>query len=729
MALSKEIKDKIEELSHTKKHEEITIFLIEQFKNNTVNAQDVYNYSERFYWPNKQEKPYVINAKTINLLGVAVAAIKDKNQAKLAINFYYLAATRGSSWGNVNYARRLLNGQANIESPPQKPLVYANKAVELAKNRPDEKDVHKLTLYHALRQENEWIKANNALTEYFSYQHVQKNEDAIKSAMIAFQKSIDEFLTDSKDKTNILAELQPILDCKVSSNEFLPIKQKAYFIVAKHYETIGNLKKAWSYYCLVTDKKLIFFVEAVASRVRLLESIIENPLVLPVNAQANTQENDLMLPQGIPLPSRFIEYWKDEASWFNSLNEAGLKSEYEKRSEQIEKLITGKEQEIALFLESKPITEQLQQQQKNAEQELAKLETVKETLDEKHTQHSSTYRSTYRRHMAEKNFFNPKRSNKQQELSSLTKNIFEHRYNTQDTGVMPVNLNGKSTRLVITAERLFQESVVHLNESEPLKLGIPITREKQWEMDFGYNTQSGKLGYGPVEHYRAGQTVVKSEHRTDPKRQRLGDSFLPEHGSYSSDIYHLLIRLSNNETSKEKQLAQLMIRYGKTHQTVTIEELKVLYDEIDEEDTQSFNRICFLIMEKEQAQWHSSTDESYQLGMSVSHARCLIMIEAGFISFTEAFKNDVLFGIYSQTGIVQKPEKVAKACTRIDELYLVYLQHKNPTEHFAFLKKYQSETRACILTRKQAHQDLRYVHGGESDADDEGYDSDLSMKL
>ncbi len=33
----------------------------------------------------------------------------------------------------------------------------------------------------------------------------------------------------------------------------------------------------------------------------------------------------------------------------------------------------------------------------------------------------------------------------------------------------------------------------------------------------------------------------------------------------------------------------------------------------------------------------------------------------------------------------------------------------------------------CVLTRKQAHQDMQYTYGGESDTDGEGYESDLSM--
>ncbi len=117
------------------------------------------------------------------------------------------------------------------------------------------------------------------------------------------------------------------------------------------------------------------------------------------------------------------------------------------------------------------------------------------------------------------------------------------------------------------------------------------------------------------------------------------------------------------------------------------------------------------------------------MGMTVAQARCLILIREGYISFEEAFDNNVLFGVYSQTKIIDSPVKVENACAYIDKLYLEFLRNRHSQDHLRFIKKYVTEDSppTCILTREQAHLDLQEVYGGESDTDDEGYESDLVM--
>jgi len=61
---------------------------------------------------------------------------------------------------------------------------------------------------------------------------------------------------------------------------------------------------------------------------------------------------------------------------------------------------------------------------------------------------------------------------------------------------------------------------------------------------------------------------------------------------------------------------------------------------------------------------------------------------------------------------------------------LAYLQSIcHPKEHLTFTKKYIKDVqkRVCVATRKQAHADLKYAYGGESDSDGEGYGSDLEI--
>lgn len=186
----------------------------------------------------------------------------------------------------------------------------------------------------------------------------------------------------------------------------------------------------------------------------------------------------------------------------------------------------------------------------------------------------------------------------------------------------------------------------------------------------------------------------------------------------------------NVKKIKESKLADYMIRYGKAHQPVTLTELQEIYTEADENDINQFHNICFLVLAKEQSQWHSAKHEKWQIGMTVAQARCLIMVKEGYISFKEVFKNAALFSVYSHTGLTGDGiEEVAESCKHIDELYTAYLQTKNSKDYLLFFKKHikKDYKPPYILTRKQAHEDLKSVYGGDSDTDGEGYDSDLSL--
>ena len=256
-------------------------------------------------------------------------------------------------------------------------------------------------------------------------------------------------------------------------------------------------------------------------------------------------------------------------------------------------------------------------------------------------------------------------------------------------------------------------------------LGIPVVRKNPWETTYS----SGHNLYGPVEAYTLSQTEIQAEHRVNPKPSRLGDSYLPQHGTYSGSVYRFIRRLCNNETEKEKQCAGLMLRYGRNHQSVSLEDLKQLSDEVEESDVDRFNQLCFLVMAKEQSQWHVAREEKFHIGMSVSFARCLIMIEAGFIRFDDALKNNALFSVYSYTGLVSDISKVGVSAKYIDKMYMAYLQQQNSTDAMSFFRKHIEKDKppTAILSRSRAHEDLLYAYGGESDSDGEGYETDLSI--
>jgi hypothetical protein len=133
-------------------------------------------------------------------------------------------------------------------------------------------------------------------------------------------------------------------------------------------------------------------------------------------------------------------------------------------------------------------------------------------------------------------------------------------------------------------------------------------------------------------------------------------------------------------------------------------------------------------MAKEQVQWLSATVQSF-CGLTVIHARCLLLIEKGLLTLEEVFKNNGLFSVYSNTNIINTSERLQAACNRIDTLYIEYLKSLNLEAHFRMfrLEIKNNEKESIVATRKQAQKDLRAVYGDSEESDGEGYDSDLEF--
>lgn len=579
-------------------------------------------------------------------------------------------------------------------------------------------------------------------------------ETMLNELLKDFQENASVNFTQENCRINLSA-LQPILSSSIPHEGLSALKQHAHFLAAKYHEYIGETSKAWISYCREKDEKSRFYKEALIARRDLLKRFIEKQFVdlialaLPlenleleektsssIEEDKKAPQNGQLLPNGIPFPLNFIKSWNKDTQKFHSVNEEMLKNEFAKRSKSIGKLIKAKKEEIALVDEviKGNKSKDLETKKPVLEAELKQLCEIEHDIQESYTLHTGNNRQVLRRHKTEKQFFDPKHLKKPDvldKLKGLTLAIIDKRFSLDNSTQESLNLEGYSSRMLITAERVFQEAVVTLSGESNIALGIPRVKKKLWSGYSYYSgtTYSGTIGYGVVENYQVSNTLIQAEHRTSPKRQRLGDSFLPQQKSYDADIYPTLYRLCNENAENEKMIATYLIRYSKNHQTVTLEELQALNPNTVEDDVHHFNRIAFLIMGKEQAQWHSTTDNNYQLGMSVAQARALRMLETGFLRLDDVFKNNVLFGTYSQTKIVDYPGKVANACLRIDELYTAFILQRYPHDSMRFFKsQIESQTkRTVVLTRQQAREDLQYAYGGETDSDGEGYDTDLEF--
>jgi len=713
MPLSKEQLTALDKTCAPGDDKKILSYLKAQIQSKQLTPEDVLEYTEYYFEEEEEEeeeKCYALSPSVINQFGVFISKQRKAIKAK----FYKLAADRNHSYGCENYAKCLLNKKQYAEALP-----FARKAVELTRETSSEQHKHKGTLWRLLIENHLYDDCYQILKDHMESISEKEAEVFYRNHINTLEKEVSS-VSDNPDhhhqppQTLSINQLIQLIDdsqrlrSEIHLGIFSDLKQELYFLQGQYAEKLGKTEDAWQSYSSICDKSTRYPL-AITAKVRLLKEKIRG-LLNPLPAlEKLTISEEPTVDLEIPLPISLAKACKKEASWFDSINvteietlsldqQAAIKKEREK---------SHKKNGLGISIKDE-------------------LDSIEEKLEEKIATHSPSYRKIYRRHATEKHFFNPQRTKKKEALIALTDRIIEQRYriNTDPTPD-PVTLDEKSSRLFITAERLYQEAIIALNGEHFSNLGIPKIREKPWEI----NGHIGATGYGPRERYQVGESITTAEHRTNPKRERLGDSFLPEYGAYTKHIYQTLKLLCNEETEKEQQLATWMIRYGKTHQSVSMEELKSIYPSAQKNQVDAFNHICFLIMEKEQMQWQCASQPEYCLGMAVAQARALLLIEQGHLCFKDAFKNEVFFGVYSQKELLKNPGKVEAACDHIEEMYTAYLQAKSLKQYLCFFKKNleNHDRLEPILTREQAHQDLKAVYGGESDTDDEGYVSDLSF--
>ncbi len=707
MSVSDESKAILDEILD-KDDESTMAYLKQQINSSRITAEDVLDYTEYYSEEEEGKKIFVLNPEIIYRFGVFIG---KKNPA-IKVKFYQIAAERGSSDGNENYAKCLLREKKYAEALP-----FAKKAVELTATSATKKHKHKFTLWKLLIANKQYDNSSDVLIAYVESLSLPDAEKKYRQCINDLKIELDGFVINEENNIDVpeiqaikqlISLTEKLAHLKKNHANFNALREELYFLKGQYAEKLSDAEEAWFSYCKVTDKTSSLGAATAAAKIKLLKDKVQSLLVpLPAVEQLgpNDEDADSEELEELSTPVKLMGACRHESTWFDSMNRATIEKKYQQRLAKIEKKRKEIEDEENSMLDSK-------------------IYSIEENINQSREEHLPENRKTHRRYLAERNFFNPQRSKKQQELMDLTYRIIEKRYQIQaNSASAPLNLINKSSRLFITAERLYQEAVIALSGNYSPYLGIPRINEKPWS--FG----RGTTGYGPKERYQVGASVTESEHRTSPKRNRLGDSYLRQFGSYSNDIYPFLNKLCNQDLDKEKQLATWMIRYGKNHESVSIAELQTIYPKATQAHVNSFNHICFLIMEKEQMQWHSAVEPEYLLGMTVAQARALILIKEGYLSLKEVFKNEVFFGVYSQKELLDHPERVKDACEHIEEMYTAYLKTKYASQYLTFFKGTLKEggTPECVLTREQAHQDLKAVYGGESDTENEGYESDLSF--
>lgn len=704
------VRGHIRTLRNENKHSELAEYFITLLKpeeeQEALTVQKLYEYVKTKKVQGKDE--YWINADTINHIALKLSA--HKQYSSEAERFYKLSGDRESVSGCFNYVLHI------VSSNPKKALIYVKIGLKLA----NPEDLTQFKHFFAAKCFFENKDYSRAFQHYLSAFNVSNSK-----------KELDEH--ELKRFETILERLKELF---LTKDHFdLEIPELQTLAKALYQSSIDFRDKKASYYKQLMNLK--------AGIVKCYAKILINK---PYEKPEPTKPN-FILPSGLPLVTSFQTTWalidtpKDVLTIHHGKR---LDDEYTSKKSYLKEILEGQRAELKLvqdILQEDPLTEQLElsykERIKSLKADIEALEKLIDDFDTYYEQLKSKARVEKRRHEVERTFFNPQRIKNKKTLYKILCKIVDMRFfvaDDKDTKAPTLKLDGISTRLTITAERLFQETISQLAGKHIPNLGIPTAREKPWSISY---YSRGTTPYGPTEHYEIGNTTVTSEHRVTPKLHRLGDSYLPKGGSYNKSIDPFLKRLTQKDSEKEKALVTLMLNYSRNHTAISLEKLQAIQGELDDEDlaldesdVQTFNEICFLILEKEQMQWHAATNTDFHVGMTVAQARCLKLIQAGVLSFEDTFKNNVLFGVYSKNELYQKFSEVKKACHYIETLYSDYLLNHKFNKALTFKKFFIQEQPLpdIVATRHQMHRDMLDIYGEESDSScEEDYDSDLEM--
>lgn len=687
----------------------------------------------------------IISAEVLHQLALEFQDSSNFEYRKYAYRFFLFAGQKGNNYSLAQCVMLHLYKSCHygVEYSLPKAKDLMAQALSLCKTK-SEKSFFNLPLAYVLRANGQLLEANRAILNYFDF-CLRRNAHKFNATDIhnginfcreALQDICHELFTEGKQSPptkeaieKALSQLAIFSHSKIFKNipsavakEMNILRQNILIVEGACYSLLDIPTEVFKRHCAL-DKTFSEYQTSLVARANTLKNIVAQSLTSSSSATAHISAETITATPSIPKEIRkqagFNRFWQRASIHFDVVDETSLKQEYQKRLAQMEVLINAKEIEIEVLNEAMDLARSrsdtflsnLQTHFKKIQQELKTLENERDNLTNDYHQHRPEYRGPYRKASAETCFFNPKRSTKKVQIIPLAHEIIARRYQQKKD---PLALTG-SVRKFAMAEKAFQDAVETVTGNTFPQLGIPVVSQKK------------SVTYSPVELYTIGATTAQFMHKTHPNPEKLGDSYSPDR--YDASIYKFLSRITNNDPEKEKAIAELFIAYGRTQQSVELVTLQNIYKPASSDDVTEFNRICFLVVAKEQIQWLSAKSLPYR-GLAVAQARCLILMSKGLIRFSEVFQNDAKYGVYSKTKPLRNPHKLFQACQDIDELFTRYLQTEYLAEYETVSDQIAASQKECtvVLNREEARENLKTVYGGDSGSDDDAdYNSDVEF--
>lgn len=690
----------------------------------------------------------------LHKIGERLQNSTDHQYRKYAWLFFMAAGQRGYAFSYASCAMLYLDVNCFYGLPysPLHARELINNALHLNKGKSGEHWFN-VPLAYVLKANEQILEANQAMLNFLSIYFRENVQTFDRSLVLDSINFCLQMLMAIYQELNVPGKAQPVLKEKAqktlqlltvfSSKEAFNIippsvteevnflKQQILLVQSACYSVLGTAPRMMLQECLVTERTNPNYRASLAMRAALLKSTVSRALV--PTAKIPNANSDISSFSTAPAANastvlgqqvHFNRCWQRASRHFDVVDEQSLEEEYQMHLGRLTDLIKAKETEIELLRKEVDAAEKVQAtelpslkaQSEKLEQECKNLKTEHANFEKSSYKYTVAYRQQHRHAGAEACFFNPQRSKKRAQIESLAHEIIDNRYQQKTEFI---HLSG-SVRVFAGAEKVYQTAAKMLATYGLPQLGLPSVNYKK------------ELTYGPDEFYKIGETIAKFQHRTQPKLQRLGDSYSPDHpkGTYNESIFPFLQKLAQDNPEKEKQIAKLFIAYGRTQQSVSLQSLQTIKADTTSADVNRFNQICLLIMAKEQVQWLSATKLLYQ-GLAVAQARCILLISEGFIRFADAFQNDAKYSVYSNTRLLYDPDTLSQACQNIDELFLKYLQMKYPVEYETVLSQITASGKKCAIVPNRLidRNTLKNVYGGDSDSEDEAdYNSDLECK-
>lgn len=685
MPLPEAIRKEIVKLSSANKYDEIVTYLKTKLEEEAIIVKDVLEYVRGYRYTERPGKPYVVNADTINKLGVVTSELKDKSI--LQIEFFKLAAERKSELGHRNLAQCYFDGNATKQN-----FDLALEHMEIALKLGYKKG-------------------------YLLYGRILMAKEKLREAIETFKK-----VDDKKEKDSAIKEIST---CCFQLGQQCYQKHK-YKEAANFLNKVEKDSKHWQ-----SARKLmpVIFKHQLELLYKKVETESDSKEPKATSDNIVTSKIEPQVPQGWFRISKFLEGFE-----VKSCEELELKLKYlELKSE----MFDGK---IEYLQRLKKLTEN--QDEDKFKQTSAKLEKTKEKqkdLKQKIVEFKKTYRNYIdvflqirkRQFKIEDRFFNPGRTKSKSTLS-IAQELVARRASHQAIEE-PLNVTDNPARRLITAERSTIESSrklldMELNGWGYIESGMGWTVHRT-ETQYGYSGNYHQK-YSFDECVQIGNFSLTYQQRVNCHKNHLGDFYMRELGTYCS-VYRQLEKITDDpdkekRQNNEKRLAECMLAFCKSGMPVDLSAIKEINPnncDFSEDDVLKINRIFYHCFVKEIASWMLPQDENHKLPLAIIQARALKLIIAGYLTLEEVFSSNAPYGIFtgSNIGRWDGQEELIEKIDKINSLY-----HKAILERSdGYIQFFKAKPQAQIIaTYENLHQELLDTFGGQDDSDNEEYESD-----